>query len=406
MRVCSFWRLWPLLLLLPAQAASLHEVFVAAWARQPEALGRAAREEEVAARVDAARAWTPQPPAISLSQKSDRIDRNTGQREWEVEVGVPLWQPGERQQQMAAVLAEHAAYRAEQLHSQWRFAGELREAWWRLQLSTSDLAIARRRLEEVGAVADDLARQLKAGAVSRLDANQAQISRQAAELALTQADLAWQRARGEWQAVVLATQTGEIAAVPAEVPSASSAAERVALLERHPAWLLALQRVVVAQARLGLAAVNLRDAPELGLAITRERQSREDPYAQSLTLKLKIPLGGDSRNRSRQAAAAAELAEAQAQLDKQRRQRALEVEGAAAELQQQQMAVNIAGDRQQLALDNFTLQQKAYRLGHIDLATRLRAEAERFDAEQALARARLEVGRAIARYNQALGVLP
>jgi len=50
--------------------------------------------------------------------------------------------------------------------------------------------------------------------------------------------------------------------------------------------------------------------------------------------------------------------------------------------------------------------KKAFQNGQLDLPTYLKTENEKFDAELALNRARLEKSRAIARYNQAIGVLP
>ena len=66
----------------------------------------------------------------------------------------------------------------------------------------------------------------------------------------------------------------------------------------------------------------------------------------------------------------------------------------------------LAAERSRLAADTQALLAKAFALGELDLPARLRAENERFDAELALRRSRVEVGRAISRYNQAVGVLP
>ena len=49
---------------------------------------------------------------------------------------------------------------------------------------------------------------------------------------------------------------------------------------------------------------------------------------------------------------------------------------------------------------------KSYRLGESDLPTRLRAENERFEADLALGRARVETQRALSRLHQSLGGLP
>jgi len=65
-----------------------------------------------------------------------------------------------------------------------------------------------------------------------------------------------------------------------------------------------------------------------------------------------------------------------------------------------------SAERARFAADSLHLLEKAFRLGQIDLPTRLRAENESFDADLALSRARLETGRARSRHQQAYGLLP
>ncbi|MFC4160562.1 TolC family protein [Chitinimonas lacunae] len=401
--------------LLPsAIGADLQQAFEHAWLQQPQARAHSVREDELSARAAAAQAWSPQPPTLGLMHRNDRVDRKQGLREWEVEMAFPLWQAGERRQQQAVVTAEREAYRTAQDEHRWRFAGQVREAWWRLHLVASEALIAKRRLQESATLAEDLGRRLQAGAAARLEYNQAQMNRQSAQMAQASAESVWQRALNDWQALtqtpVPAILRGDEIASPSESLTADPLPRTDHLvpahLDRHPALLAAGQRLALGQARLALVGVNLRESPELSLALTRERQNRLDSYAQQLTLRLKIPFGGDLRNHPRQAAARADLIEAQTALEQLRQQVLADISSAAIELRQQQAAIALASERLQLAQDNFKLQDTAYRLGHIDLATRLRAEGERFDAEQGLARARFETARAISRYNQALGVLP
>ena len=75
---------------------SLRQAFDAAWARQPEAMGLQARRDAARAQQRAAKAWTPEPAALELSNKTDRLGSNNGAREVEVGIAVPLWLPGER----------------------------------------------------------------------------------------------------------------------------------------------------------------------------------------------------------------------------------------------------------------------------------------------------------------------
>jgi cobalt-zinc-cadmium efflux system outer membrane protein len=68
--------------------------------------------------------------------------------------------------------------------------------------------------------------------------------------------------------------------------------------------------------------------------------------------------------------------------------------------------VGWAQTRRELARDNQQLITRAFELGERDLASRLRAQTEFFDAELAAQRAGTELLRAAARVQQALGQLP
>ncbi len=66
--------------------SSLLQIFEATWTRQPEAVALQTRREAASAQQRATSAWTPEPPALEFSNKSDRLYRNQGARE--IELGV------------------------------------------------------------------------------------------------------------------------------------------------------------------------------------------------------------------------------------------------------------------------------------------------------------------------------
>jgi cobalt-zinc-cadmium efflux system outer membrane protein len=138
----------------------------------------------------------------------------------------------------------------------------------------------------------------------------------------------------------------------------------------------------------------------------RERGAFGESYANSVMVGIKLPFATDARNRPRVTAANAELIETDAALILDRQKLAAEIEGAAVELDQAREIEVLAAERFRLAADTQTLFAKAFTLGELDLPARLRGENERFDAERALTRARIEAGRAISRLNQARGLLP
>jgi len=119
-----------------------------------------------------------------------------------------------------------------------------------------------------------------------------------------------------------------------------------------------------------------------------------------------VPLPSGSRNRSRLAAAGAERIEAETKVPQARLRIEADIASAAEEVVQADRQIEFAESRLTLTRETHGLLDKAYKLGELDLPARLRAEADRFDAELSLARARLERSRSISRLNQASGHLP
>ena len=384
-------------LVLPAHAQSLRDAVEAAWPRQPAYQAQPARAEEYAAKRDAAQALFPEPPSLSVANRNDRLNRNGGAQEWEAEIALPLWLPGERGRQSAIVNAERDQYDTGLTAAKLKIAGEVRDAYWQARLAENELALARRKAEEAAALAADVERRVKAGEVARVDLNQAQAAERLARAALTEAEIRAFKARQAF-----AVLTG-LTTLPAAVESIAPAHPD---LEDHP-LLAPLQRAVATtQARLRQATQSLRNNPELELGVRRERNAFDDPYANSVQMRFRLPFATDARNKPRIAAANAELIEAHAAYNLERAKVAAETEATRRELEQARTVVQLTEARFTLAADTQRLLARAFALGELDLIARLRAENEHFEAELNFTRAKLEAMRAISRLNQALGVLP
>ena len=384
-------------LALPAHAQSLRDAVEAAWPRQPAYQAQPARAEEYAAKSDAAQALFPEPPSLSVGNRNDRLNRNGGAQEWEAEIALPLWLPGERGRQSAIVNAERDQYDTGLTAAKLKIAGEVRDAYWQARLAENELALARRKAEEAAALAADVERRVKAGDLARVDLNQAQAAERLARAALTEAEIRAFKARQAF-----AVLTG-LTTLPAAGESIAPAHPD---LEDHP-LLAPLQRAVTTtQARLRQATQSLRNNPELELGVRRERNAFDDPYANSVQMRFRLPFATDARNKPRIAAANAELIEAHAAYKLERAKVAAETEATRRELEQARTVAQLTEARFTLAADTQRLLARAFALGELDLIARLRAENERFEAELNFTRAKLEAMRAISRLNQALGVLP
>ncbi|MFY7916690.1 MAG: TolC family protein, partial [Rubrivivax sp.] len=135
---------------------TLRQAFEAAWSRQPEAQALAARRDAARAQQQAAGAWTPEPAALEMATKTDRLNRNLGTREVEVGVAIPLWLPGERGRSQALADAEGRAVESRSSAAQLQVAASVREAWWNWQRSRAELDAAGGQLDNVRRIAADL----------------------------------------------------------------------------------------------------------------------------------------------------------------------------------------------------------------------------------------------------------
>jgi cobalt-zinc-cadmium efflux system outer membrane protein len=387
------------LLLAPPVCAdgTLRDAVEHAWARQPAYQAQPARAEEFAAKSDAAQALFPEPPSLLVGNRNDRLNRNDGAREWEAGIALPLWLPGEQRRQAAIVSAERDQYDTALAAAKLKLAGEVRDAYWQARLTENELTLARRKVGEAAALAADVERRVKAGDLARVDLNQAQAAERLARAALAEAEIKIFRARQGFNVL-----TG-LSTLPS---GEESLAAQAAPLDDHPLLAPMHRAVATAQAKLRQATQSLRNSPELELGMQRERNSFDDAYANSLQLRFRLPFGTDARNKPRIAAANAELIEAQAVFGLERTKLAAEVEAGRRELEQARAVMELTEARFTLAADTQRLLARAFALGELDLISRLRAENERFESELSFTRATLEAARAIARLNQALGVLP
>lgn len=381
----------------PAPAQTLRDAIEAAWARQPNAQARTARESELDARRLAARSLTPEPPSVGLGHLTDRVTRNNGKRESEIELAVPLWMPGQRDRRLATVDAEAGQLSSGLSAAKWRVAGEVREGYWQMRLAEAELQLARRKVAEAAALRGEVDKRFRAGDVARLDINQVKAAEQVAAIGVAEAQAKLARSVQTFRAL-----TGLSAVAEQTEQPATTAVD----LDAHPALEALARAAETAMARLDQTRSDTRDPPEVTIGVQRAREVLDEPATNALLLRLRIPFATAARNRPRIAAANAEVIEARAAYELERRRTEAEIDATRREYEYASSAIALAERRFALASDTQRLAARGFTLGEFDLVTRLRAENERFEAELALQRARHEAARAASRLNQAYGILP
>ncbi|MFN0184109.1 MAG: TolC family protein [Aquabacterium sp.] len=382
---------------------NLRQAFDAAWSRQPEAMALQARRDAARAQLSAAKAWTPEPPALELSNKTDRLGNNQGAREVEVGIVVPLWLPGERGRSAALADAEGAAIESRAHAARLRVAAAVRDAWWQWQRARIEDGTARDQLENTRLIAADVARRAKAGDLARADQHQADGVVASAEATMAQAVAGLAAARLHLRALAGAlpafSGSGDTLAEPEPGVAATE-------LEAHASLQDLRDRAAVAERTVALTATQSRAHPELILATTRDRGARGEASQQTITLGIRIPFGAGPRSDARSAKARAETMEIQAQLALERERLTAEREAARVRVEASRTQLMAAERRAQLARGSRGFFDKSFRLGETDLPTRLRIEAEAAEADRQAARTRIELAAAISAWRQALGLLP
>lgn len=391
--IAAFW-----LLAGSSQAQSLGDALEQAWARYPQARVFNAQAAEANARLELASGYTPAPPTVSLSNVNDRLNASTGKDAWELELAIPIWQPGQRaaRGREAQSLQSEVAARRDSLRLQ--LAAEVRDAWWAVAGARNVQDLAMRREAAASALRTDAQRRLKAGEIARVEANLVDLEYLAAQSEVLEAQSTIRQAEQAYFELT-GTRAPEVLLEEAPLAGAMDAA-------LHPQLIIAQAQYTLAQSRVGSAQLAGREAPELALRWVRDRGDAATPYADSVGIKLTVPFGSPARQRQESAAALAEASQAEAELARAQQRIAQNVARAQQDLLIAELQISKAQERLALTHDTLQLSEKSYTLGESDLSTLLRARSAAFDAQAFLMRQRTARAASISRLNQSLGVMP
>jgi cobalt-zinc-cadmium efflux system outer membrane protein len=145
-------------------------------------------------------------------------------------------------------------------------------------------AQAQQRVDTAQALLVNVQRRYRAGELARIDANLAQREVLAAQGALADSDAALLQAEQGFRAL-----TGT--AAPVQLPGASRCSGRPR--PGAPLRAAASATLAQAQARVRSADTTRRASPELALRMVRDRGAAGQPYANTLGVKLTIPLSSE-----------------------------------------------------------------------------------------------------------------
>lgn len=343
-------------------------------------------------------AWFGEAPTAYGSYRSDQMHKNTGTVEGEVGLNLTLPNWGQRSaaKQMANEAAQVQTARSQALLLE--VAGLVREAMWNLRLTQNRFHFAETALAASRKLHVAVERRVAKGDLAR------------SNLALAKADVL--QKEGEYsRSRALVHQAGSTYRnltghdrLPADAAETQSSVDSIT--PEHPVLAAARAQYGLASASLEWTRAKGAGNPVLGFGIRRERQDRDQPYADSAVITLSIPLGTGAY--AARGIAEAHLASSEALMQYRRVKRQLELglTHARENLLADRAELGAARERARLATQYLNMNRKAFASGEIDLFTLLRIQSETQAASLDATQRAILLNRDTARYNQASGVFP
>ncbi|MGE5152415.1 MAG: TolC family protein [Bdellovibrio bacteriovorus] len=340
-------------------------------------------------------------PALRAKTLSDALTGDDGAYEVEAMVDMPLWMPGQRaaRRSLGQALGSQAGILTRYLR--WEAAGRVRESAWAAAIAQGRLRQAGAALESARALERDIEKRSTAGELARVDLLVAKQDTLAREVDL-------QAAQNDYDKAIHAYihLTG-LPALPEPLLETSAPVEdEQALPSDHPVLASTAGAVAQARAERERTRSERRGNPILSLGAKQARGARGEPSDTALQLELSIPFGLASQSAPALAGAERALTERVAEQNLTRIEAEHTLHEARLGLLGAADALAVAERRQALTQDALRLVRRAFDLGESDLTALLQAQERARQSSLDLELRRLEQGRAAARLNQALGVVP
>jgi outer membrane protein TolC len=375
----------------------LHDVLEKTIARNPMQATLQSREYTVKAKNIVANAMLPSTPAVNVVHQNDVLGSGRGEREWQAELELPVWLPNQRNNRLKVADATQSNVSAGRESLKLNVAGLLRDALWDVALNENSYALAVNKFDLANKLQQDVDKRYKAGEMAKTDFMLAQQEALRAEKEQLRAEAELMHARHRYY---LLTGMQEI---PASFEESQSTLEDYS---QSSIWTEAQSKVGLAETERDLAQIESRENLQVLVNIRSNKGPFDNLSNESMGVKVRIPFGGESR--AAPIKAAAELGVGHALTERETLRNALETMMHEAEhnLNVSRAELAIVTKQFEIAKESSKLAQKAFRLGETDLVSLIRVQAQTYEAERAYTTRKIQVQWDIARYNQAVGVLP
>ncbi len=378
-------------------ALQLHDVLEKTVARNPMQASLQTRDFLVNAKNIVANAILPSSPALSVAHQNDVLGGGRGEREWQAELELPVWLPNQRSNRLKVADATQSNLIAGRESLRLQVAGQLRDALWDVAFNENNHVLTVNKFSLAGKLQHDVERRYQAGEMAKTDAMLAQQETLRAEKEQLRAEAELMHARHRYY---LLTGLREIPAHYEEVQSSLEDYSKSSI------WAEAQSKLGLAETERSLAQVESHENLQVLVNMRSTKGAFDNTSNESVGLKLRIPFGGESRSAPIKAAAEMHVGAALTELDSLRYGLEALMHEAEHNLNVSRTELLIVSKQFEIAKESAKLAQKAFQLGETDLVSLIRIQAQTYEAERAFTSRKIQVQWDVARYNQAVGVVP
>ena len=374
--------------------------------RHPALHNELAQQQQINANTDLANATFADVKSISVSHYNDVIGSDNGSQEWEGSVDMPLWLPGQKQQQSVLsdkLSAELPAYKQQiKLDA----SAKVRELIWNVVLADNVTTQAHQVWQTSKELEKDVAARVNAGELAsteQLLANTNALEMHSQYL-LAAAEL--EHALNSYQHLTGERSLPQVYEESLPVAYNNNQHHSLAVIDqKHPYLMLLEQQINTLRTQQDLAQFDGAVNPSLSVGVRSERGERGENFNNSFGVGVSFALDNDVYRRPAIANAAKELADAEITRQALERELNITLFSQLHDLDTKQQQLVLVNEQNEATQKYYSLQQRAFELGEIDLVNLLRSQSLANETQNRKQALEIDIKHMIAMTNQALGLV-
>ena len=386
------------------QTMQLSDVISAVLNQHPQRLVLESQRHEATALQNLSKSWLAGETALTLRTQTDQLGSKKGMQEYEFTYEMPLWYPAQRA--AWGKVAEAAAQEVEitkqaMLHL---VAGEVREMVWKIAHQETLVTLAEHEWDMAIRLGKQLQRRMELGETAKRDVLLAQEETLRKQSEYQQAEQELTLVFNQYQAL-----TG-LEKLPNNFEESCHDLSSEKLKENdlnwHPLIQATQHKLQRAETELQQVRNSKASPPTVSIGARRERSESNENQQDSVGLSVRIPFGHNGQQGIKLAAAQRNISENQAELQKLLRDTRAAIKNAEYTYRSARDNLQIVESQQKISNENLRLAQLALQHGELGLIDFQKIQALAFAADRAVQQRKIALKLAVARYHQALGILP